>query len=546
MTDEFSALYADHLDASYDCVDRFVLNAYVPLLNSPGGFRTWWRQFHGGDDTLDNAHLMRFAGRFSRRLEAYARKNRIPLIRCENGERKHEIAEKYLPSDPAHVGVFCILVARAPAPVWNVRRFGLRGLNLEKKTPYVNQYAFHLIDPEWGHVQIKLCPHPPFTAQIILNGHEYVALQAQKCGIHFVKEGNCFTEVTNAAGLAGVAETLSAPRSIGRLVQTCERWIYSTCLCFALDRPEQERTEFRYEYSVYQAEYSRNFLFKAPAEMEQVFHGVIDRTRAPLQINTVRTIFGYDSRQARRKTKAPLRQEVVVERPEYDLTIFKIHFKRLTVKIYTKGERVLRIEAIAHNTEDLRCGKRIDRLVEITARLKAMVERFLAVLRCVDASFIDGDTLDAWSQPTRLRASRVAGIDVNKRRMRAVMEAVLALSTHLSGFSLADLSAKVREILGPGSESYGVRQASYDLKKFRAKGLIEKVDGSRAYRPNSNGLRAVCAMIVLREKVIKPLLSAASMTSPVPPPANRSVLEDRYDCIRNEMRQLFKTLGIAS
>jgi len=33
---------------------------------------------------------------------------------------------------------------------------------------------------------------PPFRAQVILNGHEYVAVVARGEWIGFVKEGNCF------------------------------------------------------------------------------------------------------------------------------------------------------------------------------------------------------------------------------------------------------------------------------------------------------------------------------------------------------------------
>ncbi len=86
------------------------------------------------------------------------------------------------------------------------------------------------------------------------------------CDHGFVKEGNCFTQVSDAAGLARVADAMIRPSGEtdeGRLVQVCERWIYSTCLCFALDLAEQERTGFQYSYSVYQAEYSRNFLFES-------------------------------------------------------------------------------------------------------------------------------------------------------------------------------------------------------------------------------------------------------------------------------------------
>ena len=94
--DGFSARYGDLLYGSYDCVDRIVLNAYHTLGYNPGGFRTWWRRLHGDDEQLDNAHLMRMAGRFARRVRASAAAHGIPVIDCKRGERKHQIAEEYL------------------------------------------------------------------------------------------------------------------------------------------------------------------------------------------------------------------------------------------------------------------------------------------------------------------------------------------------------------------------------------------------------------------------------------------------------------------
>jgi len=76
----------------------------------------------GNDGNLDNTHPMRFAGRFSQRIHAYAETEGIPLIHCERGERKHEVAEQYIPQDSSFQGVFCILVGRAPAPVFDGNR----------------------------------------------------------------------------------------------------------------------------------------------------------------------------------------------------------------------------------------------------------------------------------------------------------------------------------------------------------------------------------------------------------------------------------------
>ena len=87
-------------------------------------------------------------------------------------------------------------------------------------------------------------------------------------------------------GLAKIADTLSEESAIGRLSQVCDRWIYSACLCFALDLEEQRKSGFRYQYSNYQVEYSRNLLFELGGRMERVFQALIDRSRAPLDLDT--------------------------------------------------------------------------------------------------------------------------------------------------------------------------------------------------------------------------------------------------------------------
>ena len=285
---------------------------------------------------------MRMAGRFARRVKAWAGANGIPVIYCKAGQRKHLIAEEYLETHSAGVGVFMILVAKVPAGVWKVHRSAGGAITrLEKKTEYVYHYSFHIMDPAWGHMVIKMSGHPPWPAQVILNGHEYVAVAAQGEGIGFVKEGNCFTGIADPQGLARVADALSQHAAVGRLGQACDRWIYTACLCFGLDLAEQERSGFRYGYSVYQAEYSRNLLFASGGQMEDLFDRILDRTRSRLDIPVLRTIFGLKNRPHSNRAPRPPAQEVVIEKPQYGLSWFRIRFGMLQVKAYTKGEHVL-------------------------------------------------------------------------------------------------------------------------------------------------------------------------------------------------------------
>jgi hypothetical protein len=547
VRDELTERYGDLLAGSYDCVDRIVLNAYFSLGHNPGGFRVWWRRWHeGSDEELDNTHLMRMAGRFARRVRAWANAHQIPVIDCRRGERKHQLAEEYLASHSVGPGVFLILVARASAAVWEVTRSSSGVIvNLAKKMSFVNHYSFHIMDPEWGHVTIKMSGHPPFAAQVILNGHEYVAAQASAAGIGFTQQGNCFTRVADPAGLAQVADTLSQPATIGRLSQVCDRWIYSACLCFGLDLAEQARSGFRYEYSVYQAEYSRNLVFKVGAQMEKVFDRIVDRTRARLDVPTLRTLFGAKQRPGRNgSSELSLQLAAMIETPRYDLTMFKVHFGLLTLKAYTKGEHVLRFEAITHNTKQLRCGRILEKFPEITNRLAGMVERFCTALDCVDVGFLPDGTLDELPLPTWIGATRIGGVDVNKPRIRSALAAVLALSAAPGGFTVTDLTAKVHAITG--QTDYTTRQAAYDLRKLRGKDLLAKPGRSRRYHVLPPAARTIAAILALRDQVISPILAGIRSPRMGRKPTHWTRVDRDYETLRVNMQTLFHDLGIAT
>jgi hypothetical protein len=540
MTDRLSILYQDLLSGSYDCVDRIVLNGYFRMAHNPGGFRVWWRALTGSDETLENTYLMRLAGRFSRRVRGYAKAHAIPVIDCPAGQRKHDLAEEYLAKTTVTQGLFLVLVGRAQAPVWDVN--AQHHIERKKPMPYVNHYSFHILDRDWGHLTIKISGHPPFPAQVMLNGHEYVACKAHKAGLRFTKEGNCFTTISDAAGLAKIADTLSEPRAIGRLSQVCERWIYS-CLCFALDFDEQKRSGFRYQYSSYQIEYSRNLVFEVGGDLDQVFQALIDRSRTPLDLKSIRTILGYRRRpRYRSRAKRSAEWEVSVERPAYDLTIFKLHCGKLTLKIYSKGERVLRIEAVAHNTRELNCGRALDKFPEVVSRLKAVLERFADALSCIDQCFIADDMLEQLPAASQVGKTIVGGIDLNKTRMRTVVEAVIALSPSPNGFTASEIAARVREHCTP----YGPRHAAYDLKKLRGKQIVRRIGHTHRYEPLASGLRAITALIVLRNKAIKPLLAAARPLHPTRGELNPKPIDAHYHALRFAMHGVFHELGIAA
>jgi len=270
---------------------------------------------------------------------------------------------------------------------------------------------------------------------------------------------------------------------------------------------------------------------------------LIDRSRAPLDLKSIRTILGYRRRpRYRSRAKRSAEWEVSVERPAYNLTIFKLHCGKLTLKIYSKGERVLRIEAVAHNTRELNCGRALDKFPEVVSRLKAVLERFADALSCIDQCFIADDTLEQLPAASQVGKTIVDGIDLNKTRLRTVVEAVIALSPSPNGFTASDIAVRMRERCAP----YGPRHAAYDLKKLRGKQIVRRIGHTCRYEPLASGLRAITALIVLRNKAIRPLLAAARHLHPSRGELNPKPIDAHYHAVRFAMQGVFHELGIAA
>jgi repressor of nif and glnA expression len=83
--------------------------------------------------------------------------------------------------------------------------------------------------------------------------------------------------------------------------------------------------------------------------------------------------------------------------------------------------------------------------------------------------------------------------------MRLAIKAILALSTSPKGFTAGDVAAKVRQRGGLPESAYGTRQAAYDVKKLRGKQMVQKRPRSRRYETMPEGLRAMAALVLLRD-----------------------------------------------
>ena len=96
---------------------------------------------------------------------------------------------------------------------------------------------------------------------------------------------------------------------------------------------------------------------------------------------------------------------------------------------------------------------------------------------------------------------------------------------------------------GTSSAAYSIRQAAYDLRKIRAKQLLDKPARSRRYHVGALAARTIAALLTLRDQVIAPIL--AGIRSPrMGRTAHWTPVDRDYEQIRIDMQTLFNDLAI--
>ena len=105
---------------------------------------------------------------------------------------------------------------------------------------------------------------------------------------------------------------------------------------------------------------------------------------------------------------------------------------------------MLRIEVVVHNTGTLQCGRSLEKFPQILMLARDILQRFVDALSCIDQCFIADSMLEELPAPSSVGKTKVGGIDLNKARMRWVVEALIALGVSPSarGFTASELARR--------------------------------------------------------------------------------------------------------
>ncbi|MBS1827572.1 MAG: hypothetical protein JST93_19815 [Acidobacteria bacterium] len=341
--ESFTKLFGSLLVFVCHCFDRIVINGYLEHLSRPGQVVHFFREVLGIRAITKEA-LGKRTAEYRRWVEAFARKQGIPMQWAEKRVRKEDFVLPYLKKmeKQNRYGVYFIFQSmeqgatfRSTAPRFPVEDPDYRIL-AQQRSRFMHYY-FYIRDEHLGPMVIRVATFLPFQTTYYLNGHSFIEAELKRCRIAHRKDDNAFLSVADPAALQAAADRLTAEV----IRKSLDRWTLIVGPKFS--KREQHSINVRRAYYVHQIEYCRNFIFKRNFPIHKLFERSCELLHGGTQIA------GWSTRQIHEAVLATFElssDKYSLNQLRYDLRKLKAHGllqrdgKRYAYRLSDKGASV--------------------------------------------------------------------------------------------------------------------------------------------------------------------------------------------------------------
>src|SRR5215813_6102828 len=485
-----------HVRLTVEGIDRMYLNVFVPGLQYEQGIVRFFREHRG--QPLPSAALMSpMTRRFVAKLENFVAEHQVPLVQFCKGQRKDAVMAEHLRRFAHDEGIVFVGKAQENTPVFRTERrrnpkTGQPYPWIVRRSAMVNNYYVYAVDRDFGPFFLKFCSYFPFNAKLCLNGHEYAKRQLAQKNIAFEALDNGILKCADPKRLQAICDGLSAAK-IDALLR---KWLRLL--------PQADRKAgYRYDISILQAEFSTTQVLDRPLHGRLFFEQVI---RENLDLGRPEQIELIFNRRIRRNTKARFRTRVVTQ----DVTpSLNVYYKNARIKQYHKENRALRTETTINNTYDFGIGKRLHNLAKLRAIGFAANQRLIEVERLSHDCILSEDTLQAINRPVTAGRQRASGLRFADPGVQALLQALILFRQLPQGFRAADLRQHLAALSGRDPAAITQSAVTYQLRRLRLHGLIERTPNSFRYHVTDLGWRVALFFTRTYSRLLRPGLAAA-------------------------------------
>jgi hypothetical protein len=507
----FIAKHASEINGVLECFDRLILRGHLPMA-APSYFATWLYSKKIALNLLSPPegwwNFKEAAPFFSQKLKSHAQelaaKARRPYIHLPSHQRMEENARSLAEQDGITAGLVCVYGTNETCRTFRVRYGdGKPQVGADVRVCLVLYYYW--MDRDFGLMHTKVQTWFPFTVQVYVNGHEWLARQLDAAKLGYKKVDNAFVWLQDAAKATAKAHGLwrrDWPKLLGALARRVnpllKDWLAGQ----------------QYYWVIDQAEFSTDILFNDTQTLRSLRPSLYEHAALNFGAQQVMTFLG-------RKYRETFQGELKThwQRREPGAAV-KHWMKRNAIKMYDKDGKVLRIETVINDPREFfvhRCRDKQDGRQEVgwfpmskgVANLyryaqvgQAANARYLEALSVVDDLGVGQRELDRYCEPVMYQGHRRRGLQPLSRGDQALFEAVLRGEYALRGFRNGELAERM---MGPRAKDPVERRRrcgriSRRISLLRAHGLVAKIPRCRRYRATVRGQRFMATAVHLRSK----------------------------------------------
>ena len=479
-------------------IDRLYLNLYQPMLQTGGGVATFFKG-HRGAKVASTTLMAPMTHTFVKAIHDFAQHEGVEIVAFDKGQRKDEVTRERLKTFDAAEGVLYIGTAQERFATFRVTKkisvhTGQPYPWLTRSTVMCNHDYFYRVDEDFGPLFIKFASYFPYTARVCLNGHEYAKRQLAKEGIAFEALDNGVLSCADPVRLQQILDELDETK-IEAMVR---KWLSRLPDPFTA---ADHAAGFNPKLSILQAEFSRTQVFDRPLSGRHLFEEIIRENIDLGRPSKVSLIF---NRRINKRTPGTFHTRVVTQGV---IPSLHVSYKLSKIKQYFKEGRALRTETTINNTHDFGVGRSLTNLPALRAIGFNANRRLLEVETLSQDCTLAEGLFDQVTHPQICNDQRVAGLRFDDARVLALLQVLCLFLGLPEGFRNASMRDWMAQALAVPVDAYSPGRMTYDLRRLRLHGLIERIPHSHRYEVTDLGIRVALFFTKVHSRILRPGLS---------------------------------------
>ena len=494
-----------HVTLEVECLDRMSLNVDQPRLQYDRGVVNFFR-FHRGHTFASSALMEPISNGFIADVERFVQRHHVSLITFRKGERKEDIVLPHRLAAKGRERVLVVGKAQEKTPVFRTEKrrnpdSGAVYPWIVKTTAMVNHFYFYCLDDDFGPFFLKVCTYFPYNAKLCLNGHEYLKRQLTKEKIAFEELDNGVLSCANPQRMQQIADGLS-DQKIAALLAKWQK---------ILPQPFSKQDVaggYRYDVSILQSEFSLTQVLDRPLSGRVFFENVIRENLDMGRPDQVQLIF---QRRVTRRTPGRFRTRVLTEGVTPSL---HVDYKHSKIKQYHKEGRALRTETTINDPRDFGIGKRLQNLSALRKVGFDANRRLLNVQRISHDAILGEAEFRRLNSTVEVSGQRAGPLRFGDPKVQTLLSVLLLFRLLARGFSNRDLRESWAPLLGTTPDSLTSGQMTYQLRRLRLHGLIERIPKNHRYQLTAAGVLITDKYTKIYNRVLRPEFATITNSTP--------------------------------